>query len=1017
MSTPLYIRSEYSLLQSLCPINRLVKEAFEDGYKALALTDFEVLAGVGHFNRACRKAGIKPLFGMELRVLLEGNIYPLVVLAKDDNAYLKLMHLATLINESDKIIDIVRFNEYVEGSFVILSSDNMYATSAFLRHEDALKALKKTISFFRGDVYVGLYDNDKAFNRHLNKEIKEACRQLNIPTVYMMKTLYLHQEDLEAYGVIKAIAGKQFLDDPDLIVEENRYLYKPSELKELYDEDDLLNSDKIAVACNVELHFKTSLPAYHNNKGVSSKDYLINLCKEGLKRRLKGHKNTLYEKRLRHELNIIIKMHFADYFLIVYDFILYAKKHDILVGPGRGSAAGSLVAYCLGITDIDPLRYGLIFERFLNPERVTMPDIDVDLPDDRRDEVIAYCLEKYGKEHIGHIVTYGTLKAKQALRDVGRVLRYPLNEIDSLCKILPNDPKMTLAKAYEIPAFRARINSDKKWLRLYELSLKIEGLPRHASTHAAGIVMSLKNLDDVVPLFSLEDNMYTTQITMEYLEAFGLIKMDFLGLRNLSILHEIVAEVKKEKPDFNIANIPLDDQKTFALIKNVNTLGIFQLESSGMQNLIRRLQPENFEEIALTIALFRPGPMENIPQFVENRRHPEKIKYLHQDIKDILKDTYGIIVYQEQIMMIATKMAGFSMAKADILRKAMSKKKADELKALADEFINGCIARGYGAELAKEVYALILKFADYGFNKSHSVAYAKTAYELAYLKANYPLFFYKALLNGVIGAADKTYEYILECFKIKLSLKGVSLNHSYDYYIIEDASIVLPLSIIKDVGMQAVANIVKDRNLNGPFKDYEDAVCRLYRLNINRNAIESMILAGAFDEFGLSRKTMKENLMTVLKYAATYGGEQLSLGNFDMRPVLNIYRDYPLSKAKDEKKVLGFYFSLNPLWELKKRYNLSTEAFCDLLKKSGNINGFGEVYRVKEHRTKNGEWMAFLEVHDDTGELDLAIMPNVYRQYQGQIKKNDYLYFSGLRQKEKSCLVRRLNIYKGDENA
>lgn len=1017
MSTALYIKSEYSLLQSLCPVDKLVKKAKESGYQSLAITDFNVLAGASHFKKQCELNNIKAIYGMEIEVNIDDAIYPLVLLAQNDAAYLKLMHLATYIDAVKKSVDIQDLNTYTQDCFVILQSDNMPATSSFLKKDDGEQVLIESVKRFEGDVVIGLFDNDKALNRNLNQRIKTVCQQNGLKTVFMMHTYYLNKHDEEAFHALKAIKNKCLYDDQNLVFEENRYFYSQAELQELYAEEDLVYSDYIASRCNVTMNFKTELPSFKSPSGVASRDYLINLCREGLKRRLKGHKNPIYEERLRHELKIILSMHFEDYFLIVYDFILYAKKHDILVGPGRGSAAGSLVSYCLGITDVDPIRYGLIFERFLNPERITMPDIDVDFPDDRRDEVIAYCLLKYGKDYIGHIVTYGTLKAKQVIRDVGRVLNYPLVEIDSLCKLIPSDPKMTLAKAMNIESFKLRINTNPKMRRLLAICESLEGLPRHASTHAAGIVMSKKPLADIVPLFSLEDNMYTTQITMEYLEKLGLIKMDFLGLRNLAILHEIIDDITKDNNQFRISDIPMDDAKTFKLIKDVNTLGIFQLESAGMQNLIRKLQPRSFEELALTIALFRPGPMDNIPLFVANRDNPENIKYLHKDIEDILKDTYGIIVYQEQIMTIATKMAGFSMAKADSLRKAMSKKKAEDLNLLAKDFIAGCISKGYEEKLAKEVYDLILKFANYGFNKSHSIAYAKIAYELAYLKANYSLYFYKALLNGVIGSQTKTYEYLLECMKVQVTIKGFSINRSSDVYLIDDGTILMPLNIIKDVGTVAIEHILNERYQNGPFKDYEDTIVRLNRLGVNKNSLENLIMAGAFDEFKLTRRTMKENLAVMLKYAQACKDGQMALANFDFRPSLTSYKDNLMVLANEEKNVLGFYFSVNPILDLKKRYHIETLTFNVLSNTQGAVAGFGQIHRVKEHRTKKGDWMAFVEAHDETSELDLVIMPDLYRTFHGRLKKGEYLYFEGRIEKVGSCLVKKLRLYKGDEDA
>ena len=676
----------------------------------------------------------------------------------------------------------------------------------------------------------------------------------------------------------------------------------------------------------------------------------------------------------------------------------------------HNSGAGSLVAYCLGITDIDPIKYGLIFERFLNPERISMPDIDTDFPDDRRDEVIEYVRNKYGEDHVAHIITYGTLKAKQVLRDVGRALDYSTKEVDSICKLIPNLIGINLTKAYEeVPLFKQKIESDAKYRKLYKIARKLEFFPRHESTHAAGIVMSSKPLSEVVPVIKIENDCNSTQYTMEHLEELGLIKMDFLSIRNLSIIAEICDEINTVEP-FNIKTIPLDDKKTFDLIDNVNVLGVFQLESSGMRNLIRKMKPKTFEEIGMTIALFRPGPMKNIPTFLENRAHPETIKYLHPSLKPILQETYGIIVYQEQIIQIARTMAGFSYGKADILRKAMSKKKMSELESLYSDFMNGCVNNGYDSKLAQEIYDLILEFANYGFNKSHSVAYAMVAYELAYLKANYPLYFYKALLNGVIGAESKTYDYISECQNVGQRVRGISLNESGMAYRIVDNSILMPLSICRDCGSVAVQKIIQERNAHGKFKDYVEAVTRLVNNGVEKNAIENLIYAGAFDEFGHTRHTMIEALPNVLMYASAHKGDISLLDNFDDAPIINELNDDNLVKAENEKAVLGFYFSFNPIVEVKNRYNIHTDNLYNLSMANGYVSGFGLISRVKSLRTKKGDMMAFVDLIDDKGALSLAVMPNIYSMYSNVLVKGKYVCFEGNMEREASCLVKKMRV-------
>ncbi len=1010
MSCPLYIRSVYSLLSSMCTIEGIVSYGKQYGYEALGLVDRNVLAGAMSFKKACEKASIKPVFGLEFDLSLEERVYTMLLYALDDEGFRNLMGLSSHINTRDeKIIDLKTLDLYRGHCLLCLLSDNMPLTETADRGEDLEEMLKKQ-EFWFGDYIVGLMDHDIASNVRRDRIIKPVLKKHKIKMIALSRTFYLDRDDHEEYNVLKCIRDKQILDDSNSVEESGRHFLTMDEYDLLYDREELLNCDVLARQCDVKLNYQTSLPVYENKKGIPSKDYLVMLCKEGLKRRMHNQVPKEYVKRLDYELDVILKMHFEDYFLIVYDFILYAKKNGILVGPGRGSAAGSLVSYCLGITDIDPLHYGLIFERFLNPERITMPDIDTDFPDDRRDEVIAYVRDRYGLDHVGHIITYGTLKARQVMRDVARVLDYPLREVDSLCKLIPNTPDMDLDKAYQsVPLFAQKIEADARNRRLYQIARKLEFFPRHESTHAAGIVMSRKPLDEVVPLIRIENDIYSTQYTMEHLEELGLIKMDFLALRNLGIIAEIVNNINRNQ-EFDIRSIPLDDKKTFDLIDSVNVAGIFQLESGGMRNLIRKMKPRTFEEIGMTIALYRPGPMKNIPVFLENRAHPERVEYLHEDLRPILKETYGIIVYQEQIINIARIMAGFSYGKADILRKAMSKKKLSELEKLHNDFIEGCVNNGYERDLSERIYSLILEFANYGFNKSHSIAYALVAYQLAYLKANFPLYFYKALLNGVTGSESKTYDYVSECLQINQKVRGISMNESQLSYIIKDDSIVMPFVVCKDVGAISANKIITEREANGPYTDYVDTIRRLTQAGVERNVIENLIYAGAFDEFHHSRHTMIASLNNVIMYADAHKGEIALMEDYDDAPIIEELNDDPMVSAENEKSVLGFYFSFNPITAVKKKYNIDTDNLYNLSVSTGLVKGFGLIKRVKSLKTKKGDMMAFVDLVDDKGALSLAVMPKIYAVHASQLVKGRYVLFEGKIEKEASCLVNKMEI-------
>lgn len=1015
MYTPLNIKTSYSLLESTIDIKKLIHKAKESSFSALGISDISVLSAVPSFKNECLKNGIKPIIGLEVSLNYDEFIYPVSLIAKNDSGYLNLVKLSSYINTTNNVLDVTTFKSYLKDCFLIFTSTLMPGQK-YIDSEDTLR-IKETLLELRkqfGEYYIGLNSNEIEYYRLKNNNLKNITKSLDIKTIVFNEIRYLEREEYRAYAVLKCIKEKTVIEDINTISNEGLYFKTCERINEIYDEEDISNLEVLVNNCNVKFNYpKTTLPTYPLKDGVASKDYLISLCKEGLRIRLKNNISDIYKQRLAYELKIIVEMHFEDYFLIVYDFIKFAKKNDIYVGPGRGSAAGSLVAYTLGITDIDPIKYGLYFERFLNPERVSMPDIDTDFPDDKRDEVIEYVSKKYGPEHVAHILTFGTLKAKQVLRDVARVLGIRVEEVDRLSKSIPNELNITLEDAYNSSKlFKELINAKKEYQMLYSLSKSLEGLPRHCSTHAAGIVMSKLNLTDVVPLISIENDLYSSQFQMEYLEDLGLIKMDFLSLRNLSIIKEVVDDIKKAGVNIDIRNIPLDDQRTLKLIRDLDVLGVFQLESAGMMNTLRKVKPTRFEDVATTIALFRPGPMDNIPLYIENRANPANIKYPHKNLEHILKETSGIIVYQEQIMEIARIMAGFSLGKADVLRRAMSKKKKEILDSLKNEFVEGCLKNGYDNKTANEVYELIFKFANYGFNKSHSIAYGVVAYQMAYLKANYPLFFYKALFNGLIGAEVKTYETILECNKRHIKLLKPSINNSGDIFVIKDNSLLPPLTIIKNIGYSVCNAVLSSRLEKGVFKNYYEAVYRLTKAGVNTRSIESLIKAGAFDDFNLTRKTMLVNLKKVIDSVAFVDLDQVTItGETSDLPLIDKYAEDKGELAEGEKEVFGYYFTVHPIEDFKEANGIKTLNLSELTTLRGNVEGFGVINRIREHRAKTGDLMCFVSISDETSDFDLVVMPRLYAEFQKTLAKGKLIHFFGKIDREGSALVNKMRLY------
>lgn len=1017
MSTHLCVRSAYSLLNGTMTVQKIVHQAKELGFESVALTDVNTMHGVMEFVLECKKVNIKPIIGLEISVSYSEYNFPLLCLAKNDLGYKALLKLSSLVNTESKIIDIQTVLEFQDNLFLILYSDHSLFDQSLLNGNDKdIEELARKLWRLLPNLILGISRQEDRFTSKQNQRLRTILNQLSVQTTACHRVYYAEAEEDENLRVLRAIDKQMLLSDKNLVKESFRYFLSDDEMLKLYGKEDCQMSDTIASQCDLKWESqKTYLPKFDTPKGISSSQYLTQLCLAGLEKRLEGNESIgVYRARLKSELDVIVSMQYEDYFLIVWDFIRFAKTQNIYVGPGRGSAAGSLVSYCLGITHVDPLKYDLLFERFLNPERISLPDIDTDFPDNRRDEVIQYVLNKYGKEHVAHISTFGTLAAKQVLRDVGRVMEISVRDLDSISKTIPNTLKITLAQAYnQSDRFRQLINSDERYQKLFKIASALEGLPRHISTHAAGIVMSSVNLSEVVPMIQIESDMLSTQFTMEYLESLGLIKMDFLGLRNLTIIDEVVQAIQKEKNiSLNILKVPLDDRKTLSLVHNVDTVGIFQLESEGMKNLLRQMKATRFEDIVATIALFRPGPMENIPEYINAKEKPSEIRYIVPELKPIVESTYGIMIYQEQIMQVAQKLAGFSLAKADLLRKAMSKKNANELTKLEQAFIQGCVKNNYPETIAKEIYNLIFKFANYGFNKSHSVAYAMISYQMAYLKANHPDYFFVALLNSVIGSEGKTFEYLQEAKNHNVGILGPSVNKSRDRYYLDNDSIRFPLQIIKGIGTVLSKEILLEQH-KGIFKDYYDFVVRMNTHRISKANFESLIDAGALDEFNLSRNTMKASLQDALNYADMIKiekNQQISIDTSLVKPLdLIVVPDHALERVENERAVIGFYLSDHPLIYIKKKYNnLNSIALLNI--SNTNQSFIAMIKKIKQHRTKTGSLMAFIQVYDESGDMDCVLMPNQYQMIADQLKINALVKVEGLIEKEKSCLVKKIDM-------
>lgn len=945
MFVPLKIITEYSLLKSTIKIDSLIEFLKKHNITSCAICDTN-LYGVMELFTKMTANGLKPIIGLSVFIDgLELDLYPV-----NNDGYKNLLKIHTL--KETKELNFDNLNEYLSNIKIVLPRDSYDLLASF------------------PNAYLS-YKNDTEKIEALLKT--ERC-------VYIRDAKCLDASDTFYLKCLEAI-------DKGCLLSEIENTHEHEYLNLMVKEEDKETTSKFIEDINLDINKKGYyIPVY--NKEIDSFSYLDSLAKKGLKKRLNGVIPDAYLQRLNYELGVIKKMGFVDYFLIVYDYVLYAKKNNILVGPGRGSAAGSLVSFSIGITDVDPMKYNLLFERFLNPERISMPDIDIDFEYTKRGQVIDYVRKKYGEKSVAPIMTFGTLASKQALRDMGRILDINSELMDRFVGLI--DAKTSLKDNLSRIEIKEFIHQNKELESVYQSALKIEGLKRHISTHAAGVVISSVELDEVIPL-NLNTDFFMTGVTMEYLEPLGLLKMDFLALRNLTIIANVLDLIKENTgKTLDLNKINLNDPSIFKLFSNADTEGIFQYESSGMKNLMKKLKPTSFSDLVASVALFRPGPMNNIDLFVRRKHGEEKVTYLTPDLEPILKETYGVIVYQEQVMQILVKIGGYTYAEADNIRRAMSKKKESVILADKEHFIKNAIARGYEKALAIEIYDLILKFANYGFNKAHSVSYALIGYEMAYLKVKFPIYFITNLLNMSLGSEIKTKEYIDEARKVGIKIAKPDINEAESTYKIVENYLMLPLGSIKNLGITASSAILEERK-NGKFKDYLDFVSRVYGKSNNKKTIASLIDAGALDSFGLTKKSMMENLDAALNYASLISDLNPS---FVMKPLLEEYPEYDEEILREKELTsFGFYVTNHPVSKYTDKSIMKLENIKQFFDK--RVKCVVLLEKVRTIKTKKGDNMAFITASDETGNGEFVLFPSGYNLLYN-IKKGDIIIVQGL---------------------
>lgn len=1048
--THLHVHTEYSLLDGSNKIKEYVARVKELGMNSAAITDHGVMFGCIDFYKAAREAGINPIMGCEVYVAPgsrfdreaqagEGRYYHLVLLAENNTGYSNLMKIVSAGFVEGYYykprVDLELLEKYHEGIIALsacLAGEVARNLARGMYEEGKKAALRYEEIFGKGNFFLELQDHGIPDQQLVNQQLLRMSQETGIELVCTNDVHYTYAEDAAAHDILLCIqTGKKVQDEDRMRYEGGQYYVKsPQEMADLfpYAPQALENTRKIADRCHVEIEFGvTKLPRYDVPEGYTSWEYLNKLCREGLEQRYQPVTQELRE-RLEYELDTIRTMGYVDYFLIVWDFIKYARDHDIMVGPGRGSAAGSLVAYTLGITQLDPIRYQLLFERFLNPERVSMPDIDVDFCFERRQEVIDYVVRKYGKDRVVQIVTFGTMAARNAIRDVGRVLDMPYAQVDIIAKMIPTELNITIDKALTMnPELRKQYEEDPQVRYLIDMSKRLEGLPRHTSMHAAGVVISQKDVVEYVPLSRASDGSITTQFTMTTLEELGLLKMDFLGLRTLTVIQDAVRLAEKSSgSSIDLDKIDYNDPKVLDMIGSGKCEGVFQLESAGMKNFMKELKPKNLEDIIAGISLYRPGPMDFIPQYIKGKNHPENITYDCPQLEPILKPTYGCIVYQEQVMQIVRDLAGYTLGRSDLVRRAMSKKKAAVMEKERQNFVYGnpeegvpgCIANGISEQVANKIYDEMIDFAKYAFNKSHAAAYAVVSYQTAWLKYYFPVEFMAALMTSCIENPSKVAEYILNCRQMGIKILPPDINRSEGNFSVEPGGIRYGLSAIKGIGKPVMEAIVQERNQGGPYTSLKDFAQRLSGKEVNKRTIENFIKAGAFDSLGGTRKQFMLIYVQVLdtvnqeKKSSITG--QMSLfdimgeeekKSFEIRlPDVGEYgREMKLAF---EKEVLGVYISGHPLEEYEQSWRkhitaVTTDFNPD--EETGNpsvsdgsrqvVGGMITEKTIKY--TKNNKVMAFLTLEDLVGTVEVVVFPRDYEKNSHLIEQDAKVFIQG----------------------
>ena len=1027
----LHVHTEYSLLDGACRIPALVARAKELGQQSLAITDHGVMYGVIDFYKECKKQGIRPVIGCEVYVAprtrfdkvhrIDTSPYHLVLLCKNAAGYQNLIAMVSKASiegfYSKPRVDLELLRTYHEG-LICLSACLAGQIPRRLLERD-YDAAKETALLYRDifgpeNYYLEVQDHGILEQKQILPDLYRLSEETGIPLVATNDVHYIRQEDHRAQSILVCIQTNHTVNDKSDMEFQTQefYLKSRAEMEALFADhpEALDNTVKIAEQCQLDFTFGvTKLPFYKAPTDEDNVTYFKRMCYEGMVRHYGEHPQKQIRDRLEYELGVIIQMGYVDYYLIVYDFIHYAKTPDIPVGPGRGSGAGSLCAYCIGITGIDPIRYNLLFERFLNPERVSMPDFDIDFCYEKRQQVIDYVVAKYGADHVAQIITFGTMAARGAIRDVGRAMAVPYAQVDAVAKLVPNELHMTLDKALTASKdLKQQYDTDSTIHELIDMARKLEGMPRHASTHAAGVVITRDPVDTYVPVQKNEEAILT-QFPMTTLEELGLLKMDFLGLRTLTVISDAEKMIRRYQPDFSISQIPPDDEKVFQMLSAGLTEGVFQFESGGMRNVLVGLRPESIEDLIAVISLYRPGPMDSIPKYIENRHHPEKVTYKHPKLASILDVTYGCIVYQEQVMQICRELAGFSYGRADLVRRAMSKKKADVMQQERQNFIyglydedgtcqvKGCVHNGVSEEIASDIFNEMSSFASYAFNKSHAAAYAVVAYQTAYLKCHYPKEFMAALLTSVLDSTSKVTSYIEECARLKIPVLPPDIAQSGMGFTVSDEGIRFGLLAIKNLGRSVIADVIRERE-TAPFQNFNDFCERMHGRDLNRRAMESLIKCGAFDRMNPNRRQLLAGYEAISSSLDAVKQKNLDgqLGFFDTMAgtareeyVFPDVEDFPfMERLNLEKEVTGMYLSGHPLGE-----------YADLIPKLGTAkishvaleeydNKQVDILCIVSARqskaTRSGDTMAFLTVEDTTGAMEVLVFPKILQRY-GQL--------------------------------